>query len=171
MSKGSSSQYPISCTGYFCRGGEANDPHWLWDVEIAWYFPSAIQWFCLYGLKHGLEIHNLELYLTLSNCLPLGQNFFLIIGLLYCGKLAPSSLTQEIYGSHWGILPTVPDCDLVESSNPSHAITLTFRLISNEKAWTLLTSGYGLNSTTTALLQGTIYQPLRSGRIWHKVNF
>ena len=44
--------------------------------------------------------------------------------------------------------------------------------------YTDCTSAEGCNSTTnecpgynTLSRSGTIYQPLRSGRIWHKVNF
>ena len=28
----------------------------LWDVELAWYSPSATHWIFFYGLEHSLEI-------------------------------------------------------------------------------------------------------------------
>ena len=29
----------------------------LWDVEFAWYSPSATHWICLYGMKYGPGVH------------------------------------------------------------------------------------------------------------------
>ena len=37
---------------------EITNPTGLWDVELAWYSPSATHWICLYSTGHGLRIHD-----------------------------------------------------------------------------------------------------------------
>ena len=57
---------------------------------------------------------------------------------------------------------------LEASSKSIHAMTFTFWTNNLEEICEhLYRFSYGLNNATTV----HIYQPLRSGRIWHKVNF
>ena len=72
--------------------------------------------------------------------------------------MTQSSLAE----GHHDIVANILDCDIVESSNSSHAIAFIFELIPLGRVWTPIIPppSYRLNSTTSVLLQGWL---------WHQI--